>query len=306
MDPLSEVLSLLKMRSHISAGFDAGGDWSVHFALQSDVIKCYAIEEGSCWMVVDGIIDPVRLEQGDCFVLPSGRSFRLTSDPDLRPVDSGHVFPAAHPGGVVRINDGGELLAVGSRFIVEGGHAKALLQMMPPIVRISREADQSALRWAVECMRAELREVRPGGALMADHLAHMMLLQALRLHLEEGSLGPGWFAALTDPRLGAAIQAMHAAPAQKWTLQALARIAGMSRSVFAERFRQTAGETPMDYLTRWRMMLACNALEVKRDPVAVVARTMGYESESAFSTAFKRIIGCTPSHYARDTATANG
>ena len=121
------------------------------------------------------------------------------------------------------------------------------------------------------------------------HLAHLMLLQALRLHLAEGSAGGvGWLFALSDKHISAAIGAIHEAPAHRWTLQALAERAGMSRSTFALRFKETVGASPMEYVTRWRMLLAGDRLMHSSDPVSAIARSLGYESESAFSTAFKR------------------
>jgi len=303
MDPLSEVLSLLRPQSHVSSGFDAGGDFSLRFDLSHGVIKCYAVVSGSCWLVVDGVEAPLRQEAGDCFVLPSGRPFRLTSDPGLPPAHAKTAFPPAQPGGTVTYNGGGDLLLVGSRFVVSGSHAGHLLAMMPPVVHIRSEAEQAALRFSVERMRAELREAQPGGHLVAQHLAHMMLIQALRLHLRDhGTATPGWFAALADPKIGAAISAMHAEPARRWTLQALGAHVGMSRSTFAERFRLVAGETPMDYLTRWRMLLAAERLERQGEPIATIAPSLGYESESAFSTAFKRVMGCPPRQYGRSAA----
>ncbi|MGK9231999.1 AraC family transcriptional regulator [Inquilinus limosus] len=300
MDPLSDVLSLLKPRSYVSAGFDAGGDWSIQFDHQHDRIKCYAVVSGACWLSVEGVPDPVRLRAGDCFVLPSGRPFRLASDMALAPVDAGTVFPPARDGGVVTFNGGGDFFLAGSRFAVSGDHAGILLRMLPPIVHIRKEPDQAALRWSVERMMQELHERQPGGFLIAQHLAHMMLVQALRLHLEDGSGGGvGWFSALADRQMGAAIGAMHARPAHRWTLQALAAHAGMSRSSFALRFRETVGETPMEYLTRWRMLLAADRLANSGDPVSAIALSLGYESESAFSTAFKRVMGCSPRQYGR-------
>ena len=146
----------------------------------------------------------------------------------------------------------------------------------------------------------ELREGQPGGILVAQHLAHMMLVQALRLHLaEESGSGVGWFFALSDKRLSAAMGAMHGDPAQRWRLQELAERAGMSRSSFAMKFKETVGETPMEYLTRWRMLLAADRLENSRDPISVMALSLGYESESAFSTAFKRVMGCSPRQFSR-------
>lgn len=300
MDPLSEVLSLLKPRSYLSAGFDAGGEWSIAFREQQDTIKCYAVMSGGCWLAVEGVPEPVRLEAGDCFVLPAGRPFRLASDMNLTAVDAKIFFPPAGPGGVVRVNDGGGVFLAGSRFGVSGSHAPLLLGMLPPIVHIRKEIEQAALRWSVERMRQEMHDAQPGGLLIAQHLAHMMLVQALRIHLSGGlNEGAGWFVALADKQICAAITAMHAKPAQRWTLQELAACAGMSRSTFALRFREAAGETPMEYLARWRMLLAADRLENTDDSIGVIAYSLGYESESAFSTAFKRVMGHPPRQFGR-------
>jgi Cupin len=109
MDPLSDVLSLLKPRSYVSAGFDAGGDWSIQFPDQNRLIKCYAVISGACWLSVEGVAEAVHLKAGDCFVLPSGRAFRLANDLSLRPVHAGTIFPLARAGGVVTYNGGGDL-----------------------------------------------------------------------------------------------------------------------------------------------------------------------------------------------------
>jgi AraC-like DNA-binding protein len=128
----------------------------------------------------------------------------------------------------------------------------------------------------------------------------MILIQALRLHLNENKHQTGWFTALKDHKVCATISAIHDDPARRWTLQDLAAVAGMSRSVFAQRFKDVAGETPMDYLTRWRMLLAGERLENTNDKLSAIAPALGYESESAVATAFKRVMGCTPREYARN------
>jgi AraC-like DNA-binding protein len=299
MDPLSDVLSLLKPRSSVSAGFDAGGDWSVAFTGNVG-IKCYAVASGQCWLAVDGVAEAVHLNAGDCFLLPGGRPFRLTSDVALAPIDSTHVFPPAQAGGVVTWNGGGGLFLVGSRFTLTGAHANMLLAMLPPIVHIRKKTDQAALRWSIERMMQELHEGQPGSYLMAQHLAHMMLVQALRVHMAQGpDGGVGWFFALADKQMGAAITALHADPARRWTLQALAERACMSRSAFALKFKATVGASPMDYLTRWRMLLGGDRLAHTSDSLSAIALSLGYESESAFSTAFKRVMGCSPRRYSR-------
>jgi AraC-like DNA-binding protein len=300
MDPLSDVLSLLRPRSYVSAGFDAGGDWSIQFSNQQERIKCYAVISGECWLSVEGVAAPVRLRKGECFVLPSGRPFRLASDMKLPSIDAGTNFPPAREGGVVSYNGGGDFFLVGSRFAVHGTHAGILLEMLPPIVHIRRESEQAALRWSVERMMQELRERKPGGILIAQHLAHMMLVQALRLHQEEeATIGKGWLFALADRQIGMAIAAMHEDPSHRWTLQALAERACMSRSAFASKFKAAVRVSPLEYLTRWRMLLAADRLETSVEPISSIAQAMGYESESAFCTAFKRNMGCSPRQYER-------
>ena len=120
MDPLSDVLALLKPQSYVSAGFDAGGDWSIRFSNQQNRMKCYAVLSGECWLSVEDVAEPVRLRSGECFVLPSGRDFRLASDVALPPVESGAFFPPARPGGVVTVKGGGDFYLVGCRFAVSG------------------------------------------------------------------------------------------------------------------------------------------------------------------------------------------
>ncbi len=182
MDPLSDVMSLLKPRSFASGGFDAGGEWSAKFP-QHEGLKCYAVVSGWCWLSVEGVPDAVRLETGDCFLLPHGRPFILASDLTLTPVDMHALFPGARNGGIDSCNGGGDCFLVGGHFALTGNHANILLEMLPPIVHIWKESDKAAMRWSLERMMQELHEPQPGGSLVAQQLAYMILVQALRLHL---------------------------------------------------------------------------------------------------------------------------
>jgi len=189
---------------------------------------------------------------------------------------------------------------VGGHFAFTGNHAGILLGALPPVVHLRKESDKAAMRWSLERLRQELLDPQPGGSLVAQDLAHMMLVQALRLHLAEGVKGGvGWLFALADKQMSEAINAMHESPGQRWTLQEQAERVGMSRSIFALKFKATVGTSPMEYLTRWRMLLAGDRLANSGDPLSVIALSLGYESESAFSTAFKRVMGCSPRQYSR-------
>lgn len=300
MDPLSDVLSLLKPRSYVHASLDAGREWSIRFP-KYDGLKCNAVVSGQCWLRVEGVAQDVLLETGDCFLLPSGRPFVISSDVGLAPVDAHTVFSNVGADGVVTHQGGGTCFIIGSRFDFDGDYAGLLLSVLPPIVHLRTQADQAAMRWLVERLMEELRERQPGSSLIAQHLAQMMLVQALRLHLEGmASGGVGWLFALADKRLAVAIALMHGNPAHRWTVRELADRVGMSRSVFSMKFKEAVGTSPLEYLTRWRMLLSADRLTKSRDPVSVIALSLGYESESAFSTAFKRTMGCSPRRYARN------
>jgi AraC-like DNA-binding protein len=299
MDPLSGVLSLLKPHNTMCGGFDVGGEWSFQFP-QHEGIKCYAVVSGQCWLAVEGVPEAVHLKTGDCFLLPLGRPFRLASDLDLPPVDFKSIYSQRPNGGVACWNGGGDVSGVGGFFGLAGNHAGILLGMLPPIVHIKKESDKLALRWSIERMMQELREPQPGSFLVLQHLAQMLLVQALRAHLAEGmSGGVGWLFALADEQMSVAIYSMHDDPAHPWTLQELAERVGMSRSSFAQKFKETVGESAIGYLTRWRMLLAGDRLANSSEPISVISLSLGYESESAFSTAFKRVIGCSPRQYSR-------
>jgi AraC-like DNA-binding protein len=297
MDPLSDVLSLLKPQSYISGGFGVDGDMSIQFPKHQG-IKCYAMVSGECWLSVEGVPDAVLLTAGDCFLLPRGLPFRLTTDLSLPPVDFNTVREARTSGGAVFNNEGAGRYIVGGHFVLTGSHADILLKSLPPIVHIRKESDKATMRWSLERMKEELRDPQPGGSLIAQQLAYMMLVQALRLHLADGARGGvGWLFALADKQMGAAITCMHDDPGHPWTLQKLAERVGMSRSIFALRFKETVGATPMEYLTRWRMLLAGDRLKNSDDSISVIASSLGYESESAFGKAFRRVMGCSPRQY---------
>jgi AraC-like DNA-binding protein len=303
MDPLSDVLSLLKPRSYVSGGFGVSDDLAIRFGKHAG-IKCYAVMSGQCWLSVEGVADPVLLTAGDCFLLPRGLPFVLATDLTLEPVDFHVLRDAWIAAGVGPSTEVRGNYVAGGHFVLTGNHADILLKSLPPIVHIRKESDKAAMRWSLERMKEELRDPQPGGALIAQQLAYMMLVQALRLHLAEG-VGVGWLFALADKQMGAAIAAMHDDPGQAWTLQKLAERVGMSRSIFALRFKKTVGATPMEYLARWRMLLAGDRLTSTDEPIAAVAGSLGYESESAFSKAFRRVMVCSPRQYRRNEGIGN-
>lgn len=302
MDPLSDVLSLLKLDSYRAGGFDLGADMAIGWPHHVG-IKCYTISHGTGYLAVDGVTGWTTLHTGDCFILPRGLPFRLATNPDAPVLDfmtvrerwlaSGAFVEARQPA----------LYLVGGHFALTGGPIDILRNALPPIVHIQSPSDRAAMRWSLDRLSDEINHPKPGSDLITKQLAQAMLVQALRLHLADtGNSSAGWLSALADRQVSLAMTAMHSDPGHSWTLQSLAEQAGMSRSVFAERFKETVGTSPMEYLTRWRMLLAGDRLRSSPESVAEVAASFGYDSESAFGKAFKRTMHCSPRQYGKQRA----
>ena len=294
MDPLSEVLSLLKLENYVSGGFAIDPNIGIEFPTHLG-IKCYAVGSGSCWLTVEGVLDPVLLSPGDCVLLPRGLPFCLATDLSGPRIKFSSALASLKSGDKVFNDETQGCSVIGGHFLFTGPYSETLLISLPVIVHLRKESDKATLRWSLERIMEELRDPQPGGSLIARHLAYTLLVQALRLHLqEEASRGIGWFYALADPQMRIAITSMHTEPEHPWTIQQLADRAAMSRTVFAQKFKKTVGTTSMDYLTRWRMVLAGHRLRNSTDSVSAISSSIGYETESAFGKAFRRVWGCSP------------
>lgn len=296
MDPLSDTLRLLEPESYGFRGLSAKGDWCLDFPSEPG-LKFQVITTGKCWVKVEGLDAPVQLEEGGLVLLSGNHAFQTYTSKTVSPLSAYDVLLSVPVGHTAVLNGGGHVIGMGGFFEFEVAYAERLLNELPPLIHIKSNASGNRMRWAIEQLMSELRQPEIGGELLATHLAQMLLIQGLRLHIVNSTQGVGWLYGLRDPRLHAALSAFHKTPEARWTLQNLAEIAGMSRTSFAAHFKATIGETCMDYLTRWRMTIASHHLAKKGISVSRAAELAGYSSESAFSATFKRVMGRTPSSF---------
>ncbi len=280
MDALSHVLGAVRLTGAAFFALEAGATEPLDAARRAraprllgveHVIECHVVTSGSCW---GGLLDEpaIRLEAGDVIVFPRGGTFlRGSASAQLICGFLGCDRPAFNP----------------------------LLSTLPRVVHL-RAADQndSILRQLVEIALVESSSPRSGSGCVLSRLGELLFVEVMRRYL--ASLPPtnvGWFAGLCDDNIGRALQVIHQRPGHGWTLEELAKAAGMSRSMLAERFLLLVGVPPIQYLANWRIQLAASLLRASKSSVAEVAERVGYGSEAALSRAFKRRVGVPPARY---------
>lgn len=296
-DPLTDILTLASARCAISASLVGGGSWALRFPPPAR-IKFIAIAKGACWLLVDGEPAPVRLRTGDVVMLPSERCFELAGDLNAPRGDGARIFADA-PGDVARVGSGEDFVALGGHMELDVSRGDLLAGALPPVVHVDGGSPEAgAMRWLLEQLLREGAATRPGAALATRQLAQLLFVQVIRAYLAAaGPLTVGWMNALVDDRIAPALRMMHREPGRGWRLEELAKAVHMSRSQFALRFKAAAGVAPLTYLQQWRMRLAEQGLREGSASVSELGRTLGYASESAFSNAFKRRMGMSPTAY---------
>jgi AraC family transcriptional regulator, activator of mtrCDE len=295
MPEQEDALSLILQRLRLSAGVAAepalcGGSWAIDSS-GAHTGAFHLIQSGSCWLHLDGA-EPRRLHAGDFVLFPRDARHLLTPGEQIAPDAVVNEPPALQQGLPIT-----QMLC--GYFEFRSRAVWPLLDSLPEalVIDLTRSAigDTRAL---LNLLIAEAQARNPGRSAVIDHLVHVLLVHALRQHIESGACA-GLMAALADPRLGRALGHFHRAPERPWTVEALAAEANMSRAAFSAAFREQVGDTPMSYVTRWRMQLAVDLLTSTDDSMARIAEAVGYESEAAFRHAFRKTIGVPPGRIRR-------
>jgi AraC-like DNA-binding protein len=298
-DPLGEALHHLRMNGAFYCRSELTAPWGLTLMPMPGYLWFHVVSSGGVWLEAGGA-EPTLLRPGDLGLVPHGEGHVLRSEPGVavpgildldREAVSDRYEILRHGGGGAPT----ELVCGAVRF--DHPVARNLVEILPAIVHIEA-AKSSRLDWmqsTLELLAAEARELRPGGEAVITRLADILVIQALRSWIEhDPAARTGWLGALHDPQIGHAISLIHRDPARAWTVAALADELAMSRSAFAARFTELVDEPAMQYVTRWRMHVARDALESEGATVAQLAGRLGYRSEAAFARAFKRVTGVPP------------
>ena len=320
-DVLSDVLSAVRLTGAVYFDFDLSSPWVAETPPAREiaatvmpgaqrVIEYHVIARGECWGHAVGQ-EPFRMQEGDLFVLPQGDAHVLSSAPGMRGTpDLSKFARRSTPLPLVYEMGGGgpDRARLVCGFLgCDERPFNPLLTALPPVIHLPAGGEGATTEWLGMLLNTALKESgsdRAGAENVLARLSELMFVEAIRRYLE--TLPPaqtGWLAGLRDPVVGQALSALHGEPKEPWTVEGLARLVGVSRSVLAERFTEVVGQPPMQYLALWRMQLASRLL-LDGGAVAAVASAVGYESEAAFSRAFKKLVGQAPATWRRGTMTA--
>lgn len=314
MDVLSEVLKAVKLDGAVFFHGEFSAPWcarqpdgrsmaSYLSSSSTHIIIFHLLTEGRGYARIEENGRPVSLSPGDIIIFPHGDAHLMGNGPPVTPVDSTAQLQQVLAEGkmVAQFGGGGELTKLICGYMAcDSQLCQMFLSGLPPLLKINMR-DTPSGRWLEDTLRYSVQQADasgPGAIAVVAKLSEALFADTLRRYIETlPASQTGWLAGVRDPDIGKALALLHKQPAHAWTIASLAEAVGLSRSVLADRFRHYLSDTPMGYLTRWRLQLAAQMLSSTSKSVAQVAGEVGYESEPSFNRAFKREIGIPPAQF---------
>jgi AraC-like DNA-binding protein len=296
-DVLSQVLTLIRLRGELVYSARLRAPWSITFP--KGAAHFYFVETGTMWVKTLSA-EPIAISQGDMLLLPHGAGHLICDNPATQPEEIGNLIDGHFDRDKSVLDYGGDGIPariIGGLFHFEGGSLAAIMAALPLVVHIPSEEGKTPdwLYALTHFLVRESHEVEPGSSLMISRLIDLLVIRTLRTWAANQTRPSSWVGALGDERIGRALSAIHAAPYHPWTVEGLAGISAMSRSIFAERFTARVGESPLHYVKRLKLTLAADMLASGGLRVTQAAERIGYASDAAFSRAFKAQFGYAPS-----------
>ena len=305
-DALSQILDAVKMRGAVYFHTEFSPPWGVRVPSYGNVARFHMAMRGNCWIRVEGIDIPLYLSTGDLLVIPHGASHVISDTKDGEALDVDKVIEQtgyAGRGALAFGGGDGELACklFCGHFEFEDGAVHPVLDALPNYIHIPNTQTMNA-SWLEAVMRFVSMEVfgeQPGSEAIVHRLSEIIFIQVIRAFVEEAGDDAGCLAAVVNPQFSRCLSKIHQQPDWPWTVESMALEAGMSRTIFAERFTSLVGMTPLGYVTHWRMQLARRELTQTDRSIIEIAENVGYGSEAAFNRAFKRQFDQTPGEMRR-------
>lgn len=305
-DALSQILDALKLRGSVYFHTHFTPPWGVRVPSFGNVARFHMAMRGDCWLRVEGVDQPIHLSTGDLVVIPHGTSHILSDTKDRDAVDVDDVINQSGYAGHGALAIGGDnddhacKLFCG-HFEFEEGTMHPILGALPNFIHLPNTQTMNAY-WLESVMRfvsAEIMGDKAGSDAIVHRLTEIIFIQVVRAFVDNVGDAAGSLAGVLNPQLSRCLSEVHTGPEKQWTVEAMAGKAGMSRTIFAERFTSLMGMTPLSYVTHWRMQVARRELVDTDHPLIEIAEQVGYGSEASFNRAFKRQFNVTPGEMRR-------
>ena len=309
MDALTNILSSLKMEGGVSYRCEFSAPWGMKIG-QTQVAEFHIIVRGNCWLKMAEEAEPIHLQSGDLLVFPHGHGHELLDFPTSKTTPAEEIVgekEIQHYGPVTFGNGGVPATLLCGYFKFDTHVQHPLLESLPSYIHIrgTDAMEFSLLQSTINFISFETKEPRPGHQAVVKRLVEVLFIQILRAYITQSKMPIGILTAIADPKIGMALNSMHQHLEQNWTLDKLAKQAGMSRSAFAMRFHELTGQTTIHYLTFCRMSQAKDLLISTNSSMSKISESVGYQSEAAFSKAFKKNLGIAPGSYRRKSSLTN-
>jgi AraC-like DNA-binding protein len=320
MDPITDLFLTTQVASVVHGRLEATAPWglkrdanaeeeaakdSAHPVISPSQLAHFGlVTRGHCWLSLEGVPDAMPLAGGDCFLLAPGTSYTLRDHPRTRARSFCEVAPRDRSQVIQYGGGGAPTTIVSGWFQFDPTSVKILQRLLPQVILVPGDQAQSVtLHTTLKMLASEMADRTPGSDLVVNRLADVLFIQCVRAHFGSRSdpCKRGVLHAMFDPQIGVALNLMHEKVESAWTVESLAAASGMSRSAFALRFKELVGETPLEYLTNWRMHKATALLRKGDKKLFEVAKAVGYDSDAAFGKAFKRVLGVAPREYERNS-----
>ena len=299
MDALSGVLESIKLKAVVYPKFSFTTAWGIEM-LQDSRSQYWLLLKGTCYIRVPGE-QVIKMNEGDLIFVPHGSAHRISGSPNTECVSAAQFGKAYHSGKPLFQGEGEETLLMGGHFEFTATVQHPFIKTLPKVIYINN-TNQEINLWlqhAASFMNEEISDEKIGSKLIVDRLVDILFVLMIRAYLDQATINKGFLMALKDTRISDSLKFIHDAFEKNLSLHQLASMAGMSRSLYFKEFKRLVGETPLSYLTNWRILKAQEILSESKINISEVASKVGYQSEAAFNRLFKSKIGITPAAYRR-------
>ncbi len=298
MDPFLDLIHLLRPRATLWTRVEASGRWGLSFKQRNDVLFCW-VQHGKCELIRPAS-EALSLHADDFILIRTSLPFHLVSEAGVEPTNSEALLKGAGSAATLGDGSGPSTLLRGGKFVFDTANEQLLTGLLPDVLHLAATGDRAdRLRVLLRMNEAESTHPGPGSDFVIARLMELVLVEILRGHAPTlDTFKPGLIAGLADPVIARALAALHREVKFSWTTPKLARVCGVSRSSLASRFARLVGTGPMEYLQSWRMAVAKDELRRGVSSIGEIALSVGFQSGSAFSTAFTRAVGCSPRQFA--------